>query len=127
MKARADRVLIEVVIVTGYSEEEQCYYAWSPQLGCIRDGDNEERAVALCQEALEIRFESLIERGTLKETLESHGYTLVKHRGQQQFDRPSGALYDRRQAQAITHSKSFLIMQVQEVKIQPEARAARVS
>lgn len=65
---------IEVVIAIKHSEEEHCFYAWSPQLSCIRDGNTVEEALALCREALEVLFESLLERGSLDAHLIRHGY-----------------------------------------------------
>jgi predicted RNase H-like HicB family nuclease len=73
-----DRLIsIEIAIVTKYSDEERCFYALSPQLRCVRDGDTAEEAVALCREALEVLFESLIERKTLQAHLLDNGYEEV--------------------------------------------------
>jgi len=78
-------ITIEVAIVTKYSEEEQGFYAWSPRLQCMRDGDTVEEALVLCREALEVLFESLLERGTLRQYLSEHGYEelLVEANGKQ--------------------------------------------
>jgi predicted RNase H-like HicB family nuclease len=65
---------IEIVIAIKRSDEEDCVYAWSPQLRCMRDGDTAEEALALCREALEVLFESLLERGTLEKHLSENGY-----------------------------------------------------
>ena len=90
--AETQRVTIEVAIAVARSEEEGLYYAWSPQLRCVRDGQTPEEAVAMCKEALEVLFESLIERGTLRDYLQSHGY--------QEYRLPEGKLYDRQDEEA---------------------------
>lgn len=82
---------IEVAIAVAWSKSEGVYYAWSPQLRCVRDGKTAEEAVAMCKEALEVLFEGLIERDTLKEYLASHGYK--RYRLPQE-----GRLYDRNAA-----------------------------
>jgi predicted RNase H-like HicB family nuclease len=70
-------VAIEVAVAVKWHKEEGCYYAWSPQLRCVRDGGSVEEALAMCREALEVLLESLIERGTLNEYLCQHGYKLL--------------------------------------------------
>jgi len=72
--SKPSRVFIEVAIAIGWSEEEQCFYAWSPQLDCVRDGDSEDEAAMMCREALEVLIEGLIERNTLDTFLTGHGY-----------------------------------------------------
>jgi predicted RNase H-like HicB family nuclease len=65
---------IEVLLVCAHSAEEDCYYAWSPQLRCVRDGQTPDEALESCMEALDILFESLLERDTLHGHLAAHGY-----------------------------------------------------
>ena len=69
---------LEVLITAGWNEDDQCFYAWSPQLGCMRDGETEDEAVAMCLEAIEILVEGLVERGTLAGFLREHGYLLTQ-------------------------------------------------
>jgi len=77
------RASIQVRIAIAWSSEDDCFIAWSPELGCVRDGATQEEAVEMCKEAIEVRFESWIERGTLEENLLASGY---KKRGR---DRPA--------------------------------------
>lgn len=112
---------IEVVIAVAWSEEEQCYFAWSPQLGCIRDGETEEQAISLFTEAIEVRLESWIERGTLEKNLAQHGYSRSNVDGAPKFNRVKGPIFDRSAAQAMTFSKSISLQRVDEITVSPGA------
>lgn len=68
---------VELLLAVAYSHAEQCFYAWSPQLRCLRDGDSEAEALAMCREAAEVLIESLLERGTLDSRLAELGYSVV--------------------------------------------------
>ncbi|MEZ5337695.1 MAG: type II toxin-antitoxin system HicB family antitoxin [bacterium] len=71
----AAKLSIELLIVSAFSAEENCWYAWSPQLRCMRDGASPEEALAMSLEAMEILFEGMLERGRLREYLLGCGYS----------------------------------------------------
>lgn len=118
-KPKPNKVSVEVVIAVAWSEDEECYYAWSPQLGCIRDGESEEKAVSMFMEAVEVRLESWIERNTLEENLYQHGYTSNDVKGIKMFARAKGQIFDRSAAQAMTFSDSIILQKVDEITISP--------
>jgi predicted RNase H-like HicB family nuclease len=74
----AKLIEIEIAIAIKRNEEEGCFYAWSPQLRCVRDGDTVEEALALCFEALEVLCESWLERDALEQHLSESGYTGIE-------------------------------------------------
>lgn len=96
-------IAIEVAIATKYSDEEQCFYALSPQLRCVRDGETAEQALAMCREALEVLFESLIERGTLRQYLLDNGYEEF----QTQLQGQPGILFTLKEGNLIPQSRAL--------------------
>jgi len=68
------QIQIEVAIVSAYSEDEDCYYAFSPHLDLIRDGATEDEAIALFKDAFEIMALSRLRKGNLVKHLRRAGF-----------------------------------------------------
>jgi len=73
-------VRIDVVIQIAYSAKDRCFYAKSPQIDIVRDGQNPAEALQYFKNAFEILVESGLRKRTLDKILTAYGYELEEFR-----------------------------------------------
>lgn len=73
-KSKRCEMRIQVTIVTVRSDEDGCFYAFSPHIDVIGDGESESEAIEMFKEAFEIFAEGRLEKGNLEQHLAKCGY-----------------------------------------------------
>lgn len=57
------RVIYQYGVVVHYSAEDECFYATIPALGIVTDGDTEEEAYAMAEDAITLRVTTALAKG----------------------------------------------------------------
>jgi len=73
-KSKRCELRIQVAIVTVRSDEDGCFYAFSPHVDVIGDGEFESEAIEMFKEAFEIFAEGRLEKGNLEQHLTKRGF-----------------------------------------------------
>ena len=69
-KFKWDTVAVRVSVAVFWDEEEETWYAFSPTMNNIRDGDTAEEAVTMFRDATEIRTEYQVSKKALRKWLQ---------------------------------------------------------
>lgn len=75
MRTRTSVVTLNIKLETLTRQEGDQWLAWCPPIDVMSQGSTEEAALAALKEAIELWFESCLDRGVLDEALKEAGFT----------------------------------------------------